>query len=37
MAGEELTDDAEQKLLEDYKNLFPETERADKHLPTRGD
>ena len=35
MAGEALTEDAEQQLLKDYQFLFPETVRADKTLPSR--
>lgn len=35
MAGEILTQDAENQLLTDYKELFPETERDDKSLPPR--
>ena len=37
MAGEELTGDAEQQLLDDYRSLFPETERATKQLPSKVD
>lgn len=37
MAGEELPNDAEQQLLEDYRSLFPEAERQHKTLPTRVD
>ena len=35
MAGEKLSEDQEQQLLEDYRALFPETVRADKVLPSR--
>ena len=35
MAGEVLTNDAEQQLLEDYQELFPETMGAEKSLPPR--
>ena len=35
MAGEKLNDDELGKLLDDYRNLFPEAQRIDKHLPAR--
>ena len=35
MAGEELSEDQEQQLLEDYRALFPETVRSDKVLPSK--
>ena len=35
MAGEILTEDADQQLLNDYRALFPETVRAEKSLPAR--
>ena len=37
MAGEELTEDAEQQLLEDYQALFSELEGETKKLPPRVD
>ena len=35
MAGEKLNDDELGKLLDDYRNLFPEAQHLDKHLPDR--
>lgn len=35
MAGEELSEDEEQQLLNDYRVLFPETVREQKVLPPR--
>lgn len=35
MAGEDINADFEQKLLEDYRALFPETVRSNKVLPSR--
>ena len=35
MAGEELSEDQEQQLLEAYRALFPENVRSDKVLPPR--
>ena len=35
MAGEDLGEDQEKQLLEDYRALFPETVRPDKGLPLK--
>ena len=33
MAGGKLDDEAKEQLLEEYRALFPESQRVDKHLP----